>query len=362
MQTIVVSSTSLFLGGPLTVGREFVAALRASERFRRGDLRVIVLCHRRALYTGIPAHANLTFIEKPHARRNWLVRLFYEYVWFGFWSRRREIDLWVSLQDATPNVRARRRAVYCHNPAVFYEGTRDWRGDPRFELFRLLYGWVYRINLKKNDAVIVQQGWVREWFARRYGVGTVVAYPNVATGFSPSRGGLKPTLRSLLYPAYPRSFKNCELLIEAMRALPELELTLTFRGDETRYARKIRRLAEGMTNIRFVGFLSREELEHEYARADALVFPSKLETWGLPLSEFRAYGKPIFAARMPYAREVLNGYARSAFFTSSAELVTLLKAWHRGEDVPYETPAVHVDEPFARNWDELIAILLRLVE
>jgi glycosyltransferase involved in cell wall biosynthesis len=178
----------------------------------------------------------------------------------------------------------------------------------------------------------------------------------------PPRGGLKPTLRSLLYPAYPRSFKNCELLIEAMRVLPELELTLTFRGDETRYARKIRRLAEGMGNVRFAGFLSRAELEHEYARADALVFPSKLETWGLPLSEFRAYGKPIFAARLPYTREVLDGYARSAFFTSTEELVDLLKAWYRGEDVPYETPSMQIDEPFARNWDELTAILLRLVE
>jgi len=39
-----------------------------------------------------------------------------------------------------------------------------------------------------------------------------------------------------------------------------------------------------------------------------LAFPSKLETWGLPLSEYKKYNKPIIAANLKYAKEVLNDY------------------------------------------------------
>jgi glycosyltransferase involved in cell wall biosynthesis len=370
MQTVVVSATNLFLGGPLTVGRELVAALRASERFQRGALRVIVFCHRRELYSGIPAHANLEWIEMPHVRRNWLVRVFYEYCWFRLWSHRRNVDLWISVQDLTPNVRAAHRVVYCHNAAPFFRGPSRWRLDPRFEIFRLLYGFFYRLNLGRNDYAVVQQQWMRDELETRYGRArqtTIVAHPvshpvasnsrQIAVGSRQEKSALR-----LLYPVLPRSAKNHEVLIAAMRELRDLpiELTLTFTGDETRYARTIRHMAEGLDNIRFTGFLSLEDLEREYERADALVFPSKLESWGLPLSEFRRFGKPILAADLPYAREALGGYPPSAFFDpeSAAELAGMLRTYYESGELPYETPARNDLPPFAADWPSLISMLL----
>jgi len=366
MQTIVVSATNLFLGGPLTVGRDFVAALRASDAFLRGDLRAIVFCHRRELYAAVPPHPHLQLIELPHVRRNWLVRLFYEYVWFARWSRSREIDLWISLQDLTPNVRARRRAVYCHNPAPFHTGRRRWLLDPRFEIFRLVYGFFYRLNLEKNEWVIVQQDWMRREMERRYGrpaAKTIVAHPvpEPMDAVQPIARGEDGVLR-LLYPVYPRSAKNHEMLIAAMRAVRDLpiELTLTFTGDESRYARAIRASARDLDRVRFAGFLSADALAREYERTDALVFPSKLETWGLPLSEFRPLGRPILAADLPYAREALGGYTRSVFFEpdSPDALAQLLRLLAAGERLPFETPPLHPAAPFAADWNALLRMLL----
>jgi glycosyltransferase involved in cell wall biosynthesis len=47
---------------------------------------------------------------------------------------------------------------------------------------------------------------------------------------------------------------------------------------------------------------------------DCLLFPSKLETWGLPLSEAKAFGKPILAANLPYAKETIGDYEKVSFF------------------------------------------------
>ncbi|WP_250854924.1 hypothetical protein [Escherichia coli] len=45
-----------------------------------------------------------------------------------------------------------------------------------------------------------------------------------------------------------------------------------------------------------------------------MCFPSKLETWGLPLSEAKTYKKWIFAADLPYAHEVLYNYSKLDIF------------------------------------------------
>jgi glycosyltransferase involved in cell wall biosynthesis len=370
VQTVVISATSLYVSGPLTVGREFIGALCASERFRAGGLQVIVFCHRRDLYPNVPDHPNLIWQEVPQVRRNWFVRLFYEYVWYRRWSRGRAVDLWISLQDTTPHVHAAHQVVYCHNPAIFHEGPADWRGDPRHEAFRLLYGAVYRTNLRRNDYAIVQQAWIRKEFAQRFGRPerqTIVAHPvkHRAPEWPPLQRRPPRTPLRMIYPAFPRTFKNCELLIEAMAMLRDLpvELVLTFSGDETPYARRIRASAAALPRVTFAGFLPHQELERLYASSDLLVFPSRLETWGLPLSEFQPYGKPIAASELPYAREVLGGYPYSVFFSpdSPAALASLVRQYYESGTLPYETPPRAVEPPFASDWDELIAMLLALI-
>ncbi|MFI5224402.1 MAG: glycosyltransferase, partial [Nitrospirales bacterium] len=369
MKTVVVSCVNFYVAGPLTVARNFLRALSCTRSFTSGEMRVIVFCHSRGLF-GELAHPNLTFIEKPRSRSSWLFRLYYEYVYFHFWSRRREIDLWVSLHDITPRVRARIQVTYCHNPAPFFRGRRTWFSDPRFELFRSFYSFLYRINLASARYVIVQQDWLRKEFHRRFRrppTTTIVAHPvhdPLSSDATPPRHDKGPALR-LVYPAFPRSFKNIGLLVAVMRSLPELPISLylTFRGDENRYARQIRALAADIPSVHFTGFLSDNELQQLYRESHCLVFPSVLETWGLPLSEFRTTGKPIFAADLPYAHEVLAGYANAAYFDpyEPEDLSRQIRAYFTDRILPVSGPAADPAPPFARTWNELSEMLTSLI-
>jgi glycosyltransferase involved in cell wall biosynthesis len=58
----------------------------------------------------------------------------------------------------------------------------------------------------------------------------------------------------------------------------------------------------------FVGNLDFERVLQYYKSCDLLVFPSFLESFGLPLVEAAKFGKKILAADLDYAREVLAGY------------------------------------------------------
>jgi len=61
-------------------------------------------------------------------------------------------------------------------------------------------------------------------------------------------------------------------------------------------------------NICFEGILSYERILSFYKSCDLLVFPSYIETFGLPLIEAASFGMPILAADMNYAREVIGNY------------------------------------------------------
>lgn len=365
MKTIVISAINIYSSGPLVIVRDFLSALLSSAPFRRGELKVVVFCHAAELYKDQSA-PDLLFIPKPLSRKNWLIRLFYEYVWFWFWSRKNDVDCWISLHDVTPNVRAKHRIVYCHNPSPFYAGKTTWRYAPGFQLFRYFYEYVYRLNLLRNDHVIVQQQWLRDAFVERYGCNpakVIVARPEAETDelppAQPGKAGEKPCL--LVFPAFPRVFKNHEALVEAMRLLTDVpvKLVLTFAGNENAYARKIRDEASGLENVELSGFLSRADLFRVYAAADALVFPSKLETWGLPLSEFRRFNKPVFAADLPYARETLSGYQRACYLNPDdpAEWSSAIRRFvlnHEFSPVRYETTYA---APFACGWAETLELI-----
>lgn len=91
------------------------------------------------------------FIEFPEVKGSWLKRLHFEYVVCKKLSKELNATHWICLHDITANVVTKKRYVYCHNPAPFYKGIlfREILMEPSFFLFKMLYGLIYKINIKK---------------------------------------------------------------------------------------------------------------------------------------------------------------------------------------------------------------------
>ena len=81
--------------------------------------------------------------------------------------------------------------------------------------------------------------------------------------------------------------------------------------------------------------LSREDLYQAYVD-NILIFPSYIETIGLPLLEAQYTNTLIFAADCPYSREVLEGYHNAYFFHpfQPQELADLMHKAIKGE-IPF---------------------------
>lgn len=365
---LVISGINFFEGGPLSIFNDCLSYINSSSFVK--DCDVIALVHKVELFDRKKLN-NIEFVEFPKSRSSYLYRLYYEYIYFYKYSKKIDVAFWLSLHDITPRLYKTKQAVYCHNAAPFGSlNLRTFFYHLRHFIFSLFYKYIYKINIKSNRYIIVQQSWLRDIFADKFDFDPkkiIVAIPQVAT--MPGERNEKPTKNkevSFFFPTYPRPFKNIEIIGEAVTILNEhgiknFKVYITVDGSENKYARRILKKYGALKNIDFIGLQNREKIYDLYEEIDCLIFPSKLESWGLPISEFKQYGKPMLVADLPYARETVGDYPKAKFFKifSPNELATSMRRLISDENMNFEkvNPILY-SAPFARNWEELFKILL----
>jgi glycosyltransferase involved in cell wall biosynthesis len=341
-------------------------ALTSLSSEYRDTYEIIALVHRKSLFD-IPG---IEFLEYPNIKTSWSKRLYFEYFECRGISERIKPHLWFAMHDITPNVRANIRAVYCHNPTPFYSpNLKEFLFDRVFGVSTFLYRFLYGINIRSNDFVVVQQDWIRKQFQKWYQLGKkiIVAHPSIAhLGLKRMEPTDSPSYPyRFFYPAFPRPFKNFDQLLSAVRLLEKsgfsgFEVWITTDGTESPYAASLLREYADLTRVRWAGILPRTEVVRLHNEADCLVFPSKLETWGMPITEFKSTGKPILAADLPYAHETVGDYAHAAFFEvgNDVQLASLMRRAAEGDPLFGPVKSLQIPQPFAQNWPELWKMLL----
>ena len=115
-----------------------------------------------------------------------------------------------------------------------------------------------------------------------------------------------------LYAATGEPHKNHVNLLEAWKLLaseglyPSLCLTVS-ESDYPGLARILEQAkAEHKLNIDNVPATSRSDMQRLYDRSQALVYPSMVESFGLPLLEARQAGLSIIAAELDYVRDLVD--------------------------------------------------------
>lgn len=366
MKTIVVSAVNLRKGGTLTILRnclEYLSNLAVED-----DYRIVALVHKKEL----AYYPHIEYIELPWTIRNWGFRIWCEYVTMYQLSKQLQpVYLWLSLHDSTPNVKAERRVVYCHNPFPFYHWKwKELALNYKIVCFAWLSKYIYQINIHRNYRVLVQQQWIRQKFIEMFRLHKeqiIVALP-VVPFLQKKVSPISSSIYSFLFSSYGDIHKNFELICKATELLEKeigknkFQVLLSISGKENRYARWLHHQWGNVDSLKFVGFMSREKLYETYAQTDCLVFPSRVETWGLPISEFAAFDKPMLLADLPYAHETAAGSKLTAFFNPEDEnkLKEQMKRLVNGDtSFLRPIPDLAIEKPVARNWAELFDLLLK---
>ncbi|VEH39709.1 glycosyltransferase [Fusobacterium varium] len=135
---------------------------------------------------------------------------------------------------------------------------------------------------------------------------------------------------------------------------------MTIDGTENLYSKEIVEKYKNLKCIEFLGLLTREEVFEYYSKVECLIFPSKLETWGLPISEFKIYNKPIILSELEYAHETVGEYEKCLFFNPNSEdelEKQMLKIINK-EDKYENNKINNLNKNYKKNWKELFELLL----
>ena len=315
-KTIVISGINMKEGGLLTILDNCLQKI--SDYNANNEFRVIALVYDKTFFS----YPNIEYLSFSKKNSSWFTRIYYEFFYLKKLSKSLNASVWLSLHDVTPNVIANKRFVYFHHPTIFYKPTfKDWKFDYKIGVFSILYQYLTRINIKKNVAVFVQQNWIKNEFEKLYKIQNIkVCYPEYTEELTTQKTILEKDKIHFFYPSFPRTYKNFELIFKAINLLDKdtrnkvrFHFT-TIKDNQNKFAQYIYNKFHSMPEVDFKGWISREEVLKLYNSVDCIVFPSKLETWGLPLSEAKAFGKPILAANLPYAKEAIGDYDHVSFF------------------------------------------------
>jgi glycosyltransferase involved in cell wall biosynthesis len=177
--------------------------------------------------------------------------------------------------------------------------------------------WLARRLMNVDEFVVQTQTMKRYLVEKTRGKVPVSELPFVAdpSGYTrdlPQSEVNKDVVFDFVYVASGEPHKNHRKLVEAWCLLaedglfPSLCLTL----DEARFVELFRLIDEMQKRhgleVTNVGELSHHEVLALYKKSGAAIYPSKFESFGLPLIESRQAGLPVLASELDFVRDVLD--------------------------------------------------------
>ena len=362
-RTVVVSAVNIRKGGTLTILKECLAYLS-----QRKDLKVTAIVHSAELCL----FDDIEYIEFPWTIKSWGHRLWCEYFTLRRLSEKiGKVDLWLSLHDTTPNVKALKQAVYCHTSFPFLKiRFRDFLMDVKIPLFAMFTKFAYKINVNRNAYLIVQQQWFRASLSKLidFDKDRILVAPPITFYHDTCGNRFEPSALPLfIFPATADCHKNFEVLCEAGRLLESrvgpgrFKIVVTISGKENRYSKWLYGRWGNVKSIEFRGLIEHKSLLEYYNTCSCLVFPSRIETWGLPISEFMVTRKPMILADLPYSYETASGAGQVAFFKpdSAFELSKIMESFINGYLSDFKKVREYVGKnEYLYGWEALFEKLI----
>lgn len=264
----------------------------------------------------------ITVLRFPWVKKSWFHRLWFDHRYARRLIREYQIDEVISLQNiAVPHYK-KPQILYVHTSLPFVDYRFGFRESKISWIYQNILGRSIESSIRKAKTVIVQTEWMKKRCAGQAKVAEekfLVRLPAVEERLLCPYQDSKEARRTFFYPANPYEYKNQEVIVKACRRLKEkgimdYQVIFTFTGTESSYAKRLKTMIEEeKLPVRLAGHWKKEEVFACYGRS-ILLFPSYVETVGLPLMEARASGCYIIAAKEAHSLEMLKGYEKARLF------------------------------------------------
>jgi glycosyltransferase involved in cell wall biosynthesis len=324
-KNVVVNATAMKIGGALTILHQFLEAVN-----QQGGRYIVFVDYALNIED---SYKNVTFIKVN--TRSSIARIIWDFIGFQKFLKKNSItpSVIISLQNTTirhnyscPQI------IYLHQPLPF--SSKSWNVLNKEERSLFFYKHFYSYFIFKNlninkDHFIVQSNWLRNMLVEDHNISSdfVHVYPptvKLPKSFvdqkSKSLRMGKSDIFQFIFPASAIFYKNHIEIVDAVIFLKKegklnKKFKVVFTLNESDIPKIYHKLhKEGIQEyFEFVGHLNKSQLTELYNSSSVMLFPSYIETFGLPLIEAASFGLQIIACDEPYAREVIGTYQGASF-------------------------------------------------
>lgn len=265
---------------------------------------------------------NIHFVNFKWVKKTRIHRIWFDKVYCRKLIREYRPDKVLSLQNSAVSVNGIEQDVYFHNALPISDYRISFSQSKSIWIYQNIIGWLWKKSLKHATHVYVQAEWVKKTLVKKWKLNEErisVERPNVSMNVDVINADSIKCEKGVFYPANGSVYKNHITLLKAMISVwtqkntrkPELFFTGKL-SDLPMECQTIIKHSE--YPIHFLGRITKDQMIYHY-RNNVLVFPSIIETVGLPLLEAKILGCGIIASDCEYAREAIGEYEKAKFFS-----------------------------------------------
>ena len=190
--------------------------------------------------------------------------------------------------------------------------------------------WAFKKAIETNNHLIAISEFTAKELAEFSPISeakTTVIYEASDVNNIPPRKYQLPFKKYILYVGQQSDYKNLRRLGDAHQILlakyPNLGLVLAGKKNAAALKNEVYFTSKGYTNIHFTDFVPDEQLSWLYTHAEAYVFPSLMEGFGLPGLEAMSYGTPVISSNSTCLPEV---YGQAAHYFNPLDTSDIAEA------------------------------------
>lgn len=264
---------------------------------------------------------NVKVLNYPWIKKSWFHRLYFDNLVSSKIVEKYNVDEILSLQNVVvPKVKVK-QTLYLHQPLPFVEKRYGLTENFRFWLYQNVISTMIFKSIKKADKVIVQTKWIRDAAIEKANVKNekfILKQPELNISVKKKYSSDENSENSFFYPASGLIYKNHEVIVNACKLLKDKKISnykvfFTLKGDENKHIKMLKqRVLDENLPVEFIGSVGIETV-YDYYSKSILIFPSYIETFGLPMLEAKMHESPIFASDCAFSHEILDGY-RSVYY------------------------------------------------
>jgi hypothetical protein len=335
---ILVYNPAAKSSGALTVLEEYTRYIHNYDKIHKNEHKWLFMVTERQPFHNM----NDDILTCDWAENNRFSQLYFNHVYIKKILRDFKIDLVISLQNIIfPNMKKTPQVVLIHNALMFGKYQNISPYNMRLYISSLVLKYRIKKSMQKSVKVLVQTNWMKNEcikLSENQEDRIQVIFPTINRSNNINYIDTKENRCRFFYPSSPYYYKNHLTILKAARLLningiDNYKIIFTFKNNANKYAQFLDSYSkEHEINVDFIGYINKSDIENIYSQS-ILLFPSYIESFGMPLLEAKQSKAIIIASNEQYHKDILTDYANVQYFNTynHEELFIIMKKMIYGE-------------------------------